>query len=344
MEADGQPLPVVRADGPRETEPVFSRVAIVGLGLMGGSLGLALRRAWPGSLVIGIDRNEVLETAMRMHAIDVAADDLVVAAEADLVVLAAPLAASIRVLPALADNIPGEAVVTDLGAAKRTIVEAARQLPPRLSFVGGHALAGAPRSGIEFARPDLFSDRPWIFTPTADRPDLMDRLFRLAGAIGARPAVQSAEEHDRLLAYLGHLPQLVSSALMSVVGEGAGEAGLKLAGRGLADATRLATSPASAWVDVFAANQDEVGRALDELLDLLVSIRSHLDSVPRSNGCSSRHVSGVIGSRSAPAGPAYTCTRKPVLAGRRRSAIRAGASGRARTTCAAVGDSPIMPP
>src|SRR6266576_66296 len=139
-------LPVIQPGQPgrRDTQPpLFAKVGIVGLGLIGGSIALRARELWPTSLVIAVDNKDVLEIAMRRHAIDVAADDLVVLAEADLVVLAAPARQNIALLGELADNMRQPAVVTDTSSTKRAIVDAARTLPPRFKFVGGHPLAGA---------------------------------------------------------------------------------------------------------------------------------------------------------------------------------------------------------
>jgi prephenate dehydrogenase len=269
-------LPIVqpRASG---QAPVFEKIAIVGLGLMGGSLALAAREIWPSALVIGVDEKDVLERAMVRHAIDVAADDLVVISEADLVVLAAPVGENISLLGRLEEFLPGPAIVTDLGSTKRAIVTAARDLPPRFTFVGGHPLAGAARSGLEFARPDLFSGRPWIFTPEGDRAGAaIDRLFAFATGIGASPRLMDPGAHDRLMAFLSHLPQLTASALMRIVGEEAGEDGLSLAGRGLADTTRLASSPARIWRDVCATNADHIADALDQLIKDLQALRADL--------------------------------------------------------------------
>src|SRR5712671_4836488 len=206
-------LPVIQPGRPVATQtPVFDKIGIVGLGLIGGSIALAARQIWPTSLVIGVDNKDVLETAMRLHAIDVAADDLVVLAEADLVILAAPVRQNIALLAELDDNVRQPAVVTDTGSTKRAIVDAARALPPRFTFVGGHPLAGAARGGLEHARPDLFKGRPWLLTPTGDAAgDAMEKLSNFVRALGAEPKVVSAAAHDRLLAYLSHLPQLTAS-------------------------------------------------------------------------------------------------------------------------------------
>ena len=256
----GRPLPSTGAP------PIFDKIGIVGLGLIGGSIALAARQLWPKALVIGVDNKDVLETAMRLHAIDVAADDLVVLAEADIVILSAPVKTNISLLTELDENV-------------RT-------------FVGGHPLAGAAQGGLENARPDLFSGRPWLLTPASARagdarasarpagddvsePALI-KLMEFVRALGAVPRVISVQAHDRLLAFLSHLPQLAASALMTVVGDAVGKDGLDLAGRGLADTTRLASSPPDIWRDIAATNADEIGPALDALIALLQDLRRDL--------------------------------------------------------------------
>src|SRR5260370_6114448 len=190
-------LPVIQqGQKPAGQKPIFEKIGIVGLGLIGGSIALKARELWPTSLVIAVDNKDVLETAMRLHAIDVAAEDLIVLAEADLVVLAAPVNASIDLLGALDDNVRTAAVVTDTGSTKRAICEAARSLPPRFTFVGGHPLAGAARGGLEHARADLFAGRPWLITERSERLEAFIR------ALGAEPKVVDAHAHDRMLAYL----------------------------------------------------------------------------------------------------------------------------------------------
>ena len=256
-------------------EPIFSKVGIVGLGLIGGSIALRSRELWPTSLVIAVDNKDVLETAMRLHAIDVAADDLIVLAEADLLVLAAPVAQNISLLADLDDYVRQPAVVTDTGSTKRDIVAAARSLPPRLTFIGGHPLAGAAKGGLEHARPDLFKGRPWILTPHTNR-DALEKISAFVRALGSEPRTMQADTHDRLLAFLSHLPQLTASALMKVVGDAAGADGLALSGRGLADTTRLASSPADIWKDIAASNADQIGPALDALIAVLQDLRQDL--------------------------------------------------------------------
>jgi len=276
--AEGRELPVIqpgRASKSDASPPIFEKIGIVGLGLIGGSIALRARELWPTSLVIAVDNKDVLETAMRLHAIDVAADDLVVLAEADVVVLSAPVKQNIAILNALDEYVRTPAVVTDTGSTKREIVAAAKSLPPRFTFVGGHPLAGAARGGLENARADLFSGRPWLLTQTSEP------LSSFIRALGADPRVVGVEAHDRLLAYLSHLPQLTASALMSVVGDAVGRDGLALAGRGLADTTRLAASPADIWKDIAVTNADEIGPALDALVAVLQDLRKDLKAGER---------------------------------------------------------------
>ena len=259
--------------------PIFPKIGIVGLGLIGGSLALAARERWPSGMVIAVDDKAVLEKAMVRHAVDVAADDPVVLAEADLVVLAAPVRQNMALLGELSDHLPGSAVITDVGSTKRAMVEAAKELPPRLTFVGGHPLGGGARAGIEHARPDLFVGRPWIFTPAGERASAaLENLYGLVSALGAKPLAMDPEAHDRLMAYLSHLPQLTASALMHIIGEHTGDEGLALAGRGLADTTRLASSPGRIWRDICDTNVEEISSALDELIKVLDALRRDLRS------------------------------------------------------------------
>jgi prephenate dehydrogenase len=134
----------------------FERVAVVGLGLIGGSIALAVRRAWPSVVVTGVDSGEVIDRARSLGAVDAASTDLVIVSEASLVVLAAPVRQNIGRLLELPRLVRPSAVVTDVGSTKRAIVEAARQVGGEVTFVGGHPLAGATASGIEHASADLF--------------------------------------------------------------------------------------------------------------------------------------------------------------------------------------------
>jgi prephenate dehydrogenase len=270
-------FPVIQHDDASADRPPFERIAIVGLGLMGGSLALAIRRRWRGGLIIGVDRKDALEAGMRMHAVDVGADDLGMAAEADLIVLAAPVRQNIAVLNRLPEVVAGRVLVTDIGSTKREILREARTLPDRLTFVGGHPLAGAAATGISWAVPHLFDTRPWLLATPAPE-EALSRLEALVRGVGSIPVRMDADRHDTLLAFLSHLPQLTASALMHVVGERAGAEGLTLAGRGLRDTTRLALSSPEIWRDITATNAADIEEALDLLIAALEQLRADLRS------------------------------------------------------------------
>jgi prephenate dehydrogenase len=271
-------LPMAEERGGDAPGPPFQRIGIVGFGLIGASIALGVRRLWPSVLIVAVDRKDVIEAAMRSHAADVGGDDLVMVADTELVVLAAPVLTNIRLLSELPAHVPGEAIVTDVGSTKRDVTAAARALPARLRFIGGHPLAGAAVGGVESARADLFSGRPWILTPSSDTNGAAQAgVSSLAEALGARVHLMTPDAHDSLVAYLSHLPQLAASALMHLVGERTGAEGLALAGRGLRDTTRLASSPPDIWRDITASNQDNIARALDELIAILLELRPASD-------------------------------------------------------------------
>jgi prephenate dehydrogenase len=253
----------------------FERVAIVGFGLIGGSIALALKRRWPSSVVIAVDRQPIVEMAQRMAMADRGGEDLAAVADADLVVLAAPVLQNVAVLERLSSIVPATTLVTDVGGTKRRIHAAAKPATS-LRFIGGHPMAGAARSGLAAARADLFDGHPWILTPGADDPNLLERLEAFIAGLGAVPHIMSADLHDRLIGAVSHLPQVTASALMDVVGRLAGDAGLELAGPGLVDTTRLAASPADIWRDIAATNDDTLREALDALIRSLTDLRDTL--------------------------------------------------------------------
>jgi len=259
--------------------PPFGSIAIVGLGLIGGSIALAVRERWPSVRVTAVDRPQVLAHASSSGAIDRAAGRVADVGATDLVILAAPVQQNVQLLAQAVAVLPHGAVITDVGGTKRDIVGAAAALPSGApAFVGGHPIGGAERGGFGFARPDLFRGKPWILTPVPSSPAAtVERLFQFAHGLGGRPTTMEAGEHDRLMAFVSHLPQLAASALMDVVGQAASTDGLRWAGRGLTDSTRIASSPASVWREVCASNADLIGVALDALIARLTEMRADLE-------------------------------------------------------------------
>jgi prephenate dehydrogenase len=259
--------------GPLTADPPFTRVAIVGVGLIGGSIALALRDRWPSVRTVGVDRQPVLAHALGAGAVDHGVETIGEIGDVDVIVLAAPVQQNVALFPAAAAHAGSRAVITDVGGTKRDIVRAAAAAPG-VRFVGGHPIGGAERGGFGFARPDLFRGRPWILTGGSDA-EATDRVSALVAGMGARPSMMDATEHDRLMAFVSHLPQLTASALMDVVGAGA-EEGLRYAGRGLVDTTRLSSSPANIWREICETNGDLIAPALDALIERLTELRADL--------------------------------------------------------------------
>lgn len=189
MTGGGVRLPVIPSPGRVDAAPAFERVAIVGLDAAGASLALAVRQAWPSALVIGVDRHDLLEQAVRLHVVDLGADDPVIVAGADLVVLGPSAPDRERWLAMLPDVVPGDVVVTSFDGATRPLEKAAASLPGRCRFLAGHACIDAGDAPIDAARPDLFAGCPWVFIAEEGEGPLVDRFSRFVRAIGADPRV-----------------------------------------------------------------------------------------------------------------------------------------------------------
>ena len=267
-----------------KSEPQFRRVAIVGLGLLGGSWGLALKKAGFAGRIVGYARRaETRERALAEGAVDEGFADVTEAVhEADLVILATPVAVILDHLARLQPHLSPRALITDVGSTKRRICQRAEELyAQRPLFLGGHPMAGKERSGLENADARLFENARYVLTPV--KPEHLDddrvQAFRvLVEAIGARLLMSDPVTHDLAVAYLSHLPQLLSSGLASMIEEKHTVAGLslELAASGFRDVTRLADSPYSVWRDICLTNTENIQMALDALIHKLESIRVHL--------------------------------------------------------------------
>jgi prephenate dehydrogenase len=236
-------------------------IAIAGVGLMGASFGLALRKAGFSGRIAGVSSPRSLETGQRIGAIDegVSLED---AARCDLVFLAQPISKILETLPRLAGS---SALITDAGSTKRAICQAARGLP---NFIGGHPMAGKETRGAESADADLFRGRPWILT--AEPPA---ELRRCIESTGAHILVMTPEEHDRRIALASHLPQVVSNALAKVTASAK-----TVGGPGLESMTRLSRSSYEIWKDIFATNRDEIALALEEFLREAKKLKQELEN------------------------------------------------------------------
>jgi len=250
---------------------MFRRAAIVGVGLIGGSLGMALRQRGLAREVVGFARRkETLDAAESLGAIDRRAASAPEAVSgANLVVLAAPIQAIIDRLREIAPHISRGALVTDVGSTKQRIVAAAaRYLPDGVNFVGGHPMAGSEQAGVASATPDLFEGATWLITPNHNtRPSALRKLQRLVVALGARPLIISPAEHDRLVAGVSHLPHMAAVALVEIAAQLAkcDDRVWQVAATGFRDATRLASGDPAVWRDICVTNKNAMRASLRAL-------------------------------------------------------------------------------
>jgi prephenate dehydrogenase len=262
----------------------FKRVSIVGLGLLGGSWGLALKQNGFSGTVRGCDRRDVLQEALSRKVIDDGSEDAAEAVrDADLVILATPVAAILHLLPMLQPAISSNALVTDVGSTKRLICERASQVFRGADlFLGGHPMAGKERSGLEHADALLFRNARYALTPlTPDHisDERVKTFASLLAGMGALPFITDATAHDRAVAFLSHLPQLMSTGLASLIAELCVQEflPLELAGPGFRDLTRLAESPYPLWRDICLTNRENIRSALASLIQKLEDMQTHLN-------------------------------------------------------------------
>jgi len=247
------------------TDPPFARVGIVGLGLIGGSAALGLRAAWPSVWIAGVDSAPIAEAAHARKIIDEPRDSARALADLDLILLATPVVAIIETIADLG-RAGVSTVVTDVGSTKRRVLEAAESAR-LVDFVGGHPMAGSERGGLEAARADLFRAKSWFLSPASTASaEARDRVGRLVQGLGALPTTVTPDAHDRAVAYLSHLPQLLAGGLMITGAEALGESGLSYAGRGFDEMTRLAASSYAVWESILDTNADYIAEALQAML------------------------------------------------------------------------------
>lgn len=262
------------------------RIAILGTGLIGGSLGLAWKQRRTDCTIVGHDRSDVLDRAAERGAIDAKAADPITAVNgADLVVLATPLSATLRLLEQIADHLNPDTLVTDVASVKGPVMEQARDvLPADAPFIGGHPMAGSEGQGIDHASPILFENAAYVLCradPEAHPPQLADKypaFMDLITATGARPMLMDARRHDRIAGAVSHLPQLLAVALVNTVGDVHEDdpQALQLAAGGFRDMTRIASSPFSMWRDILIGNQGAVLDMLGHFTRRLQSTRNRL--------------------------------------------------------------------
>ena len=265
----------------------FNHITIVGCGLIGGSFALALRRAGFSGQITACGGKRGPQLAVERGIADGIEESFERgdACKADLVYLAAPIGGIIDFLRTRGKQIKAGAIVTDAGSTKAEINRVARaSLPREVNFIGGHPMAGSEQSGIEYARADLFDRAVYALTVEPGSDDApLHRLYSLVEAIGARPLLTEPEKHDVAAALISHLPQLMSSALASLLGAEHSDQALdrelaqRLAAGGWRDMTRLASSPWTVWRDICLTNQPNITAALGDLIATLQALKDALD-------------------------------------------------------------------
>lgn len=259
----------------------WETVAIVGVGLIGGSIGLAVRQRKLANRVIGIGRRSTsLRRATRLGVIDSGTTDLARGvAKADLIIVATPVSEIAATIRAVSAACPPHALITDVGSTKRTIVEAWSTFEragkaPYGEFIGSHPIAGSEKSGPEFATAELFEGRNVVVTPTdATQQDSLSQLTRFWSQIGARVCLMSPAAHDEAMASISHLPHVVAAALAGITPHER----LSLVGTGWLDSTRVAAGDADLWLDILSDNRKCTALALDRMIGQLQKYRIALE-------------------------------------------------------------------
>jgi prephenate dehydrogenase len=262
---------------------LFERIAIVGVGLIGGSLAAAIKSHKLAAHVVGIGRHaDTIAQAKQLGLIDTAATDLADCAGADLVVLCVPVAQTQATLQALLPYLANSSLVTDAGSTKQDVVSAARAaLGARLrQFVPGHPIAGKEVNGPAAAEAGLFQGKRVVITPLAENsPADVQRVEALWQAVGARVSCMTPQQHDAVFGAVSHLPHLLAYALVAQIAACAdSDTKLSYAGGGFRDFTRIAASSPEMWRDIFLANKDAVLNELDAYEQVLKTARAMLQS------------------------------------------------------------------
>ena len=265
----------------------FRQVTIIGTGLIGGSLGLALKKRQLAGRIIGCDRAPALERAKSCGAIEAGMIRVMDAVSgSDLVVLATPVIPILDLIDRLGPTLPATTCVTDVGSSKADIVQRAAKAFGNSAgqrFLAGHPMAGKEQAGVEFADADLFEGAAWLFTPLPGQnvhAGQCGEFIHCAEKMGAKIAVVDPADHDRVCAWISHLPQMISTALAAALVDEFGPDApvLDIGGRALREMTRISGSPYSMWRDVAITNRKNLSDVLLKMEQRLAHIRENLDS------------------------------------------------------------------
>ena len=272
-----------------EEESDFIKITIIGVGLIGGSLGLALKEKKPNFKIVGVDKPEIIKKAIARGAIDEGTVNLEEGTkEADIVIIATPVKTILDLLPKINPFLKRGCLVTDTGSTKGQVVERANKvLSKDVFFVGGHPMAGSEKCGIESANPHLFQDRTYILTPTKKSNLIaIEKIFSLIKMIDANRLILDPLEHDRIVGAVSHLPQIIAVSLINTIGEldllGSNNNYFKAVGEGFKDMTRIASSPYKIWEDICETNQENILEMIQKFRNYLGVIEDKLKNNPSS--------------------------------------------------------------
>lgn len=261
---------------------LFDTVCVVGVGLIGGSFGMAVRERGLARQVIGaVRREETINAAFQRGAVDNATTNLSLAARgADMIFMAPPVGQMAALCEVLAPVVRADALVTDAGSTKGNVVaQCTRIFGQKAYFVGGHPMAGSERTGVEAARGDLFENAIWVLTPNADTPPpVVNQLIALVEALGATPLLLNAQTHDALLAVTSHVPHITAAALVHgfMAARDESEVAQQLIASGWRDSTRIAAGSPEMWRDICLDNAPALAHSLDDLIEQLQTVRALL--------------------------------------------------------------------
>jgi len=252
---------------------LFHKVAIVGTGLIGGSLALAIKKQRLADEVIGVSRRKnTLLLAKKNRSIDKGSQDINIIKDADLVILATPVSIILKLAPKISKIIKRDCIVTDVGSTKQEIVSRLERI--FLNYVGSHPLSGSEKRGILNAGPLIFKDSLCILTPTKNTDERsLSKIKQLWNLVGTKVVFLTPDAHDKILSFTSHLPHIVAFSLIGAVPRKY----FKFSATGLKDTTRIAASDSQIWCDIFLSNQKNIVRAMESFQERLSKIKSAIN-------------------------------------------------------------------
>ena len=252
---------------------LFNKVAIIGTGLIGGSMALAIKKKCLAHQIIGVSRHKnTLIWGKKSHVIDKGSQNLSIIQDADLVVLATPVNTILKSADIILKFIRKDSIVTDVGSTKKEIVSKLSKIFP--NYVGSHPLAGSEKRGLTNASTYIFKNSLCILTPTKNTtPKALKKIKNLWNKLGARVIFLDPDTHDRILSFVSHLPHVIAFSLIDIVPDKY----LKFGATGLKDTTRIALSDSRVWVDIFLSNRENMLKSIESFQNNLSRIKSAIN-------------------------------------------------------------------